>query len=120
MKHPLFKKWLRALRSGDFKQVKNQLYAGHIGLDACCAFGCLGRNISSMSLPDLDDIIFSLQMEGLPVCFEEKLVLGVDVIQLNDFDELSFPEIADELEKAYYEWRKDETPTVQELVAGTA
>lgn len=121
MEHSLFKKWLLVLRSDQFGQVQGRLYGICEPWRRACAYGVVGliTQTNNHVYPTHKDITEALRSEGIPVT-PGPFVLGVNVMELNDEFHMTFPEIADELERAYYEWRNSGTPSVQELAAAPA
>lgn len=113
----MFKDWLRELRNPDNKQVAGLLqYEG-----ATCALGLFAKihhipmetqNEKSLAYYTIAQM---LNKEGIPVKNQCDTVLDVNVVGLNDEDNLSFPEIADRLEKAYYKEVKHDAPQLQEV-----
>lgn len=119
--HPNFKRWLRELRNPNNKQAVGFLeYNG-----ATCALGLYAKlqNIPTVVMEEemsaYGYIAEQLRSEGIPVEGNCDAVLELDIIGLNDDANLTLPEIADELERAYYREVKHGTLVVQEMVVGS-
>lgn len=125
MEHQVFKNWLLHLRSGNYTQIRERFYGTKTG--EACALGVFGITIRDKSkyvlYPNMDGLPHgrriweAISVDGIPTNIDEGTILGLDIVHLNDNERKSLPEIADMLEKAYYEWRANETPVVQEMVA---
>ena len=102
------RKWLRALRSGDYKQTRHQL---HIIYGKNSGYCCLGVacEVSGLGEWDGEQFLVGDRMEacGLPAAVAEWLGMTdkqeSKAANLNDMTELSFSEIADQFER---KWRR--------------
>lgn len=93
------KKWVAALRSGDFKQGRMRMYED----GANCAFGVLDAIVS-------EEIGIAQNVRGLWISPTVREIVGIDgtakdlfvgkttVMAMNDLDQKSFDEIADAIE----------------------
>lgn len=129
MKHQLFKNWLLELRSGKYTQIRRDFY-GEEG--EACALGVLGHTISGFTesapnqvilgrLPHGMEIWEHVNADDIPHSFQAGTILGIQIVDQNDNYYTTFPELADMLEKAYYEHfpegGEDESPAVQGMAA---
>lgn len=94
-------KWVTALRSGEYKQTKGRLCNGN---SHYCCLGIAGLVlgiIQSRLILKANKKLSSLAF-GVPVPFVHKAGepdLQAELIQLNDYKDKSFPEIADWIEQ---------------------
>lgn len=103
------KKWINALRSGEYKQGKDNLYNG-------CEYCCLGVAGKLCGVPDLEmkdngelrDVSIYSEQQGDYYSVTDIFDVPVEIvdtdlvkelINLNDAENKSFPEIADWIEK---------------------
>jgi hypothetical protein len=96
----LLKQWVRALRSGKYKQCKARLRTIEPNGDK--SFCCLGvlADVSKKPIETNAGLIFDTM--------SLKDVTGVSInqqvlTQMNDRDDITFPEIADYIESTYIE-----------------
>lgn len=108
------RKWVAALRSGEYEQCRDQLRDGN---RFCCLGVACDVAIKKGWVSDdkwigdtyVEDILWDEDMELPPPVIaaygldssDPRLPGGKTLISLNDEDHLSFPEIADAIEKAY-------------------
>lgn len=93
------KKWVAALRSGDFKQGTMRMYKD----GANCAFGVLDAIVSEETgkSPSIQGVCLSkqvLRIVGMNVNDTDLVVGRTTVMSMNDMEKKSFGEIADAIE----------------------
>ena len=93
MNKQLRDEWVRALRSGEYEQGRGRLRKGN-GEDAkYCCLGVLGVVCGSPDIELLHDV-----MTHINATTELLTSLRMRLIDMNDRDLMSFPEIADWIE----------------------
>jgi hypothetical protein len=106
MNKPLIKKWVKALRSGKYKQVKNYLATdkGYCCLGVLCEVAIKqGIKLKRDSSGTSGIVIYDDQISDLPTRIRKHVGLAPkdvgELIGLNDIAGKSFEQIADYIEK---------------------
>ena len=99
------RKWVEALRSGDFKQTTGQLYLD--GSYCCLGVACVLAGVS-IDGEHCNSVLPDAVMEWLGVEDSDPEIGERRATQWNDSEAKKFAEIADLIEK---EWLYDELPS---------
>lgn len=84
MNHKIKRKWVAALRSGEYKQCRGVVARYHFGGGAeYCAYGVLTHKVAEFDGPDIELSAVDLSK----------------IVYMNDVQRLSFNEIADHIEQ---------------------
>lgn len=101
------RKWVEALRSGNFKQATGQLC--NDGAYCCLGVACTIANVS-INGEHFNSVLPDAVMEWLGVEDSDPEIGERRATQWNDSEAKTFPEIADLIEK---EWLGDELPSTR-------
>ena len=101
--------WLDALRSGKYKQTRNYLKTikGYCCLGVLCAIEKMNWSLNNNNgytyfISDGENAS-SLLPTSLKIKYDINIRMQNELVHLNDVLKLSFPEIADHIEKHYIE-----------------
>lgn len=113
MKYRIMKKWVKALRSGEYKQGKDVL---HDKENKFCCLGVLCSLANKENICELTDNIYGsyyyddktgtlpdsvIKWSGMQTPTGKRLGKRKELIELNDFNKYSFKRLANIIEKEY-------------------